>query len=449
MSSSVTVESVRRSLDDARMTRAQIVAVIVAVLIGGLDGYDLQAMAFVAPVVSKAWAIHKEILGLLLASSLIGMAAGSLALSPLADVVGRKPMVLISLSLMTIGSLASALSRTIWELGISRGVTGLGIGVMMSLTTAIAAEFANGRSRALAIATTTVGVSVGGMLGGVAAAGLLETYGWEWVFGLAAALGAALLVVALVALPESPAFLVARWPKNAFERLNTVLGRLGQPPVSEAPPRRKNERSSYRALFAPDMASTTLRFAVVYLLIVTAAFYVISWLPQIVADAGFPPATASLIAITTSLAGVPSALLAGSFATRFRPITVASAAMVGFGVSLVLLGMVPSTAPALIFAAGACGFFLSASTAVFYASIATAFSPLMRVSGIGFVSGFGLLLGGLGPYLAGVMFGHGMTRAGVSWVFAIVAAAAGALLFTHKGAAAADHGAAGVPEGTR
>ena len=445
MTLAVTIESVRRSLDDARMSRAQVVAVIVAALIAGLDGYDLQAMAYVAPVVSKAWTMHKEVLGLLLASSLIGMAAGSLGLSPLADVVGRKPMVLISLSLMTLGSLASALSRTVWELGVSRGITGLGIGVMMSLTTAIAAEFANGRSRALAIAATTVGVSLGGMLGGLAAAGLLESYGWEWVFGLAAVLGAALFVFALVALPESPAFLMARWPKNAFERLNAVLGRLEQAPISDLPPRRVVERSSYRALFAPDMAGTTIRFAVVYMLIVTAAFYVISWLPQIVADAGFPPTTASLISITTSLVGVPSGLLAGTLAARFRPIAVASAAMVSFGLALVLLGIVPPTVLALIFAAGACGFFLSASTAVFYASIATAFSPLMRVSGIGFVSGFGLLLGGLGPYLAGVMFGQGMTRTGVSCAFAVVAAAAGALLFTHKGRSGAAVEAAAAP----
>ena len=432
MRSSVTVESVRQSLDDAKMTSAQVIAIAVAVLIAGLDGYDLQSMAFVAPAVNKAWNLHKEVLGLLLASGLIGMAGGSLGLSPLADVIGRKPTVIIALALMTVGSLASAFSRAVWELGLARGVTGLGIGVMMSLTTAIAAELANRRSRSFAVAATTVGVSVGAMLGGLAAAGLLDRYGWEEVFGLAAALGAALFILALIALPESPAFLIARWPNNAFERLNAVLLRLGQHPVSEAPLRRPAERSSYRALFAPGMASTTIRFALVYMLIVMAAFYVISWLPQIVADANFSPSTASLVAITSSLAGVPSALIAGSLATRLRPIAVASAAMIGFGFALALLGVVPPTASALIFAAYTCGFFLAASTAVFYASIATAFSPLMRVSGIGFVSGFGLLLGGLGPYFAGLMFGHGLTRTGVSLAFAAVAASAGVLLFTHR-----------------
>ena len=343
MSSPVTIESVRRSLDDARMTGVQVAAVVIAVLIALLDGYDLQAMAFVAPAVSKAWSIPKELLGLLLASSLIGMAAGSLGLSPLADVIGRRPMVLISLALMTLGSLASAVSQTLWVLGISRGATGLGIGVMMSLTTAVAAEFASWRSRSFAIATTTIGVSIGGMLGGLAAAGLVESYGWRWVFWLAATLGTALFVLAAIALPESPAFLIARWPKNAFERLNAVLARLGQPPMSEAPPRRHVERGSYRALFAPGVAGTTIRFALVYMLTVTAAFYVISWLPQIVADAGFPPATASLVAITSSLVGVPSALIAGTLATRLRPIAVASAAMVGFGLALILLGIAPPT----------------------------------------------------------------------------------------------------------
>lgn len=428
-------EAVQQRLDASRMGKAQVIAIVVAVFIAGLDGYNLQAMAFAAPVVSKAWSIPKEVLGLLLASSLIGMAVGSLALSPLADVVGRKPMVLVALSLMTLGSLFSALSNSALELGMSRGMTGLGIGIMMSLTTTLAAELANRQFRPFAVAATTVGVSVGGMLGGLVAAAVLQTRGWEWVFGLGAALAGSVGVLALVALPETPAFLIARWPANAFERLNRVLARLDQPLVSEGPIRSTTQRSSYRALFAPGMARVTLRFAIVYMLTVMAAFYVISWLPQIVADLGFPPATASLIAVTSSLVGVPSALLAGTLATRFRPICVASTAMIGFGLALAFLGVVPSTVPMLMLAAATCGCFLSASTAVFYASMATTFSPLMRVSGIGFVSGFGMLMGGLGPYFAGVMFGHGVTRTGVSLVFGVIAASGGILLSTNRATA--------------
>ena len=82
MTASDTIVALRAPRDETRMTRGQIVAVLLAVLIAGLDGYDVQSMSFVAPVVSKAWTVDKATLGLVLASSLFGMAGGSLGLSP-------------------------------------------------------------------------------------------------------------------------------------------------------------------------------------------------------------------------------------------------------------------------------------------------------------------------------------------------------------------------------
>ena len=430
MNASQAMNSLRQSLDDAPMTRGQIVAVILAVLIAGLDGYDVQAMSFVAPVISKAWHVDKATLGVVLGSSLFGMAGGALILSPLADVFGRRPMVLAGLVLVTFGALLSAMSHEVRALAASRAVTGLGIGMIVSLTTALAAEFSSVRRKAFAVAATTVGFSFGGALGGLIAAAILRSHPWFWVFGAGVAAGALLLVLALIGLPESPSFLIDRWPANALARLNRSLRRLGKAPVAELPPQPKAERASYRALFAPGMALTTIRLALVYMLMVTSAYYMISWLPQMVAEAGFPPSTASLVSAVSTLVGIASGLTFGALAARIGPRRLAAAAMVGFGLSLAGLGFVPPTLSLLVLAASVCGFFLSASTAVFYASLNDSFSALMRASGIGLVMGFGRLLSGAGPVLAGLLVAHGLTRAGVSLVFATIAVAAGLLLAT-------------------
>ena len=61
----------------------------VTVLLAGLDGrYDVLGTAFVAPAVSHAWHLDKATVGALLSMSLLGMAIGSIGLSPLADVAG-------------------------------------------------------------------------------------------------------------------------------------------------------------------------------------------------------------------------------------------------------------------------------------------------------------------------------------------------------------------------
>jgi MFS family permease len=328
---------------------------------------------------------------------------------------------------MTTGSLMSALSGTTWQLAASRAVTGLGIGVMVSLTTSIAAEFSSKRRRGLAVASTSVGFALGGVAGGIAAAAILKRHDWHPVFAVGMVAGITLMLAAIW-LPESPAFLIERRPAHALQRLNRVLRKIGQAPLAALPDQVRVQRGSYRALFSGGMASTTIRLAVVYLLVVTAAYYLLSWLPQLVADAGFPPSTASVVAATSSAVGIAAGLIFGSLAARIGPVKLTGIAIIGFGLALAALGFVPPALAPLLLAASACGFFLSAATAVFYASLAELFPPLMRVSGIGFVMGSGRLMSGLGPLLAGAMFAAGVGRSGVSLIFAALAVLAGLLM---------------------
>ena len=101
--------ALQRTFDEAPMRRAQVLAVAIVAMIAAMDGFDVQAMAFVAPVVGKAWLVGRATLGLVLASSLFGMAAGAVILSPLADIVGRRPAVLGGLALISVATLLSGL----------------------------------------------------------------------------------------------------------------------------------------------------------------------------------------------------------------------------------------------------------------------------------------------------------------------------------------------------
>ena len=421
--------ALRRTLDEASMGRAQILAVALVAMIAAMDGFDVQAMAFVAPVVGKAWLVGRATLGLVLASSLFGMAGGAILLSPLADVVGRRPAVLGGLALISVATLFSGLSQNIEQLGVSRALTGLGIGVMVPLTNTLAAEFSNLRRRSFAIATTIFGFASGGLLGGLLASAVLHGRPWNWVFFAGAMVGVALFVLAFVALPESPVFLMNRVSPSALFDLNRVLARLGHTELSALPAREK-PRGSLQLVFAPGTAGVTVRLAVVFILASMASYYVISWLPQLVADAGFRPSTASLVAAISSLVGMASGLATGALGARIRPIVLASVATVGTGLALALIGIVPPTLAMLVLAASTFGFFQSASVASFYATLTSSFPPLARVSGIGLVMGLGRLTSGLGPYAAGALFAAAWTRTSISLVFAGAAVAAGLVLAT-------------------
>jgi MFS family permease len=429
MSASDSYQAMRRSLDDAPMSRAQIVAVALVAMIAAMDGFDVQAMAFVAPVVGKSWEVGRATMGLVLASSLFGMAGGAVLLSPLADIVGRRPAVLGGLALISLATFFSGMSQHIWQLAASRALTGLGIGMMVALTNTLAVEFSSTRRRSFSVATTIFGFSSGGLLGGLLSAAILHGHVWNWVFFSGTILGGLLFVLAFFFLPESPVFLMDRVSPRALFDLNKVLVRLGHSEVTALPVREKTV-ASLGLVFAPGTRVVAVRLAIVFILSSTAAFYVISWLPQLVTDAGFHPSTASLVASVSSLVGMVSALATGALGARVRPIILASVAIAGSGVALGALGLVPPNLTLLIVAAAVYGLFQSAGVASFYATLTMSFPPLARVSGIGFVMGLGRLASGMGPYAAGALFAAGWTRMSVSLVFAAAAIAAGLVLAT-------------------
>jgi MFS family permease len=416
-------------LDASPMTRAQIVVVWVAVLLAALDGFDVLGMAFVAPAVSHAWHLDKAVLGVLLSTSLMGMAIGSIVLSPFADIVGRKPLVFGGIVLMILGSLLSAYAHTVPQLAAFRILTGVGIGVMVPLTTTLASEFASAKGRSFAVAASTVGFAAGSVIGGLIAAALLKHATWPAVFISGAVAGAILLPIAAFGLPESPAFLVSRRAANALERLNKVLSRLGCPTLSalpEAPPARG---SSYAAIFTSGMLGTTLTYSAVMILVSTATYYLLNWTPQLIADAGFTPSQGSLVSVMPALVGMVSGLLWGLAANRYGAPRLATISMFGLGLAIAAFGLTPPVLALLLLSSGFCGLFAGGCAGLFYSTMAATLPPLARVSVIGLVIGLGRVFSVSGPILGGWMFAAGLSRSGVSLMFAGAPIVAGLLLY--------------------
>lgn len=411
--------------------RRQLLLLGLILLLAALDGFDSLAMALVAPALSLEWNLGKAVLGMLLSSGLVGMALGSLLLAPIADRFGRRPMVIIGLVVMTLGSLIAAFAPNVSIMAGGRVVTGIGIGVMIPMTTLCAAEFANARRRPLAVAAVaTVGFSLGGVLGSLLASVLLQTVGWHWVFLSGAIGGAVLLAPIALLLPETPAFLVARQGPGALQRVNRVLLGFGHPPLEALPQaQQQRRRQSYRALFAPGMAAKTVKLIAINLLVATTTYYIVSWLPQQIADAGFSPSTGSFVSATSHAFGLVGGLLMGALAARFAPTRLAGCMMIGCAAALAVLGLAPPMLAILMTAACAYAFFGVATTGLFYGILAVSFPSLNRASGIGLVMGIGRISSAVGPALAGWMFAEGLSRGTVSTIFACGPLLAAALIW--------------------
>ncbi len=410
------------------MSAFQIRAICLIALLSALDGYDALSITFAAPAVSAAWGIGKATLGLVLSSGLVGMAFGSLLLGPLADLIGRRPTILFALLLMTCGALLCALAHNWPQLAGARIVTGLGIGTCVAVINPLAAEFANARRRALCVALMAAGYPTGGLIGGVISAVLLRIYTWPAVFLAGAAAGAALLLVAAIGLPESPTFLASRRDYASLERLNRLLQRCQQPPLALLPERSAARIRGYAALFGPHYLGVTIVLGAVSAIYAAVVYYVLSWLPQMVGDAGFTPSAGAAVSAIASVSGIVGCLLLGLSAHRLNVRSQTVWLMIGLAIAIAAFGAAPPLLPLLATAAGVCGLCMFAGAAGFYTVLAESYVGDARASGSGFVIGVGRVSSALAPALAGWLFTVGLGRAEVSAAFAAAAVVAAVFL---------------------
>ena len=429
MDKPTTPAAIRARLDAAPMSSSQVRVIALTFVLSALDGYDVLSVTFAAPALTAAWGIGKANLGVVLSAGLLGMALGSFLLAPLADLVGRKTMVLLSLTLMMIGMLASAFATSLPTLSSWRIVTGLGIGCCVSVINPIAAEFANARRRAFTVSIMAIGYPVGGLVGGLISAVLLRAYGWPMVFLVGAVAAAALIPCVLWMLPESLAYLLSRHGADRVRRVNQVLTRLGHPSVAALSDEIVERRRGYRAIFTPDRIGTTLWVTLVNLMFVLGAYFVLSWLPQMIADAGYAPATASLVSAISSGAGIAGGLLLGLLAHRWGLRLMVSGMLVGLGFSTLAFGLAPPALSMLMTIGAVCGLFLFASASGIYATLATSFGDEARASGVGFAVGVGRVGSAAAPLLAGTLFATGLGRAEVSAIFGATAILSASLLW--------------------
>jgi MFS transporter, DHA1 family, multidrug resistance protein len=134
---------------------------------------------------------------------LFGLAAAQLALGPLSDRFGRRPMVLAGLTLMVAASVASIAASTIGSLIVARVVQALGASTGVVIGRAILRDLYERDRVAAMLGWVTTAMVVAPMIAPLIG-GLLDTaFGWQSIFVFVALAGAAVLAWAFASLPET------------------------------------------------------------------------------------------------------------------------------------------------------------------------------------------------------------------------------------------------------
>ena len=95
------------------MGRLQVVAVALCIVLLAIDGFDVLSISFAAPGIANEWGIDRAALGLVLSMELIGMGIGAFIVGDVADRIGRRPTILLSLVIVTIGMALAATAMSV------------------------------------------------------------------------------------------------------------------------------------------------------------------------------------------------------------------------------------------------------------------------------------------------------------------------------------------------
>lgn len=421
----------RAAIAAASMHRLQIVVVALCIALNALDGFDVLAISFAAPGIAAEWGVDKATLGIVLSMELLGMAVGSVLIGNVADRIGRRPTILGCLTVMTAGMFAATVASGVEMLSAIRFLTGIGIGGMLSSTSAMVAEFSNDKRRGLNVALNIAGYSTGAILGGLVASALLASTGdWRSVFMLGGIASAAMIPLAVWFLPESIESLIARRPAGALETINRTLGRLGHAAVAALPELPAvRVKPSIASLFSRDFRWITILLTVAYFAQILFFYYIQKWIPKIVVDLGFDAAQAGRVLVWANVGNLTGAVLIGLASQRFnlRPL-VGGAMLVGF-VAIGAFGLAGADLVRLSVTAAVAAFFINAGVVGLYPILAQTYPAALRASGTGFVIGMGRGGSALGPVVAGALFASGSSLLLVSLTMGLGGLIAAAMVF--------------------
>jgi benzoate transport len=404
------------------MSALQIIAVAITIGLNALDGFDVMSITFASPGIATEWGIDRAALGIVLSMELIGMALGSILLGGVADKIGRRRTVLGCLLVMLLGMFMVTTTSSLVVLSFWRVLTGLGIGGMLASINAIAAEFSSNKRRHLSVSIMSIGYPVGVVLGGLVVQQLLQDRppeAWRSIFYFGGIVTATFVPLVFFFVPESVHWLTRKQPAGALEKINNALARMKHPTASALPVISDEvRRRSIGEAFAPAMIATTILCAVAYFFHITTFYFIMKWVPKIVADFGFPAASAAGVLVWGNVGGAIGGTVLGLLTLRFGVKGLTIAVLLLSTVAVIIFGRTPHDLGNLSLIVGACGFFTNAGIVGLYAIFAHAFPTHIRAFGTGFAIGFGRGGAVIAPIAAGFLFTAGIGLPTVALILA-------------------------------
>jgi putative MFS transporter len=389
-------------------------------LIGGLgymfDGLDSSSLAFLLPVVSKLWHLTSAQSGLVASSTYIGYFFGAFLSGVLADVIGRRRIMMSALAIYCAASLASATANDWHTFFALRIVAGFGSGAETVVIAPFLAEFVPRRYRGIFCGALVGFMSFGYLGSAILGFSVVRNFadGWRYL-AVATSLPVVMLLWWRRTLPESPRWLESQGRRGEANRIVSEIEawfasrgiRLAPASVSAALPAaapiKTGALQNVLTLWSPRLARTTAVSWLMWFSVAFAYYSFFSWIPSLLLKEGLTMTKSFGYSIAIYGAQIPGYFSAAWLNERIgRKAVVASYMLLG-GMAAIALAF--SHTGLQIMAAGiALSFFMNGAFAGVYAYTPEVFPTTVRATGTGSSSSFGRIGSVSAPILVGLVY---------------------------------------------
>jgi AAHS family 3-hydroxyphenylpropionic acid transporter len=361
------------------------VTVLLCALGAIFEGVDLQVAGVAAAGIIGEFKPDPQHLGIFFSASTLGLCGGALLGGRIADRVGRRRVLIVSVAVFGLFSLLAASAPTFWALTWARLLTGLGLGGAFPIFVALTAESSAPERRSFNVAIVYSAMPFGGAVVSLLSM-LMGSVHWRQLFIIG---GIAPLIVA----PVMAAYLRE---SQAFERTMAAEGAVGA------------TAAGFLAVFAEGRVLRTLLLWAGFFLGLLTLYLLLNWLPTLLLGIGVDKRHASLAQIAFNLGGSIAALFVGKMLDGAHRRGTAIVVFAALPVSLGCLALAPQDSSLIVLIVLVLGIAVLASQVVMYVMAPQCYPTRSRGVGVGTAVAVGRIGSIVGPALAGVLVARGM-----------------------------------------
>lgn len=365
----------------------KILTIFLCFWVAFFEGFDLQAPGIAAKGIALTFGLDQVQMGYVFSLGVFGMLFGAFFGGRIADYMGQKKVLMLSIAIFGVFMSITALAPTVEVLYAARFITGLGLGAAMPTMISVVGDEANEKNRGKLNSLMYCGLPVGAIFVASLAI-LLPEIKWQTLFLIGGLTPLLLIPFMAIILKDKPKAVTVN--HTATETVPNMA----------------------QVLFKDQQYKKTLPLWTGFFFTLMINYILISWLPNLLMEQGLEKQQAFMVMLVFQVGAVIGTLGLGYLLDRLKLWQLAAIIYSGLFIALSLL-FTTTYIPMLIIAGVMGGIFSTGGQSILYGISPIFYSGTGKVTGVGSAISLGRLGAMTGPLLTGKILALGVGTTGI------------------------------------